>query len=141
MPYLKREYLYRPTTTPEQMNFIENFYNTFDSGDVHKKIVNVEPLFFQGAIAGTEFLTYVNNKLYVCLFAYFSGDATMVPSVLTVNMYNEVNTEIGRFNNNVISNANQYANATLKMNNFYFSRIITTGYLFIIFNGYRITLN
>ena len=65
MPYLARENLYMPSTTPEQRNFIENFYNAFDSGGVHKKIANVEPLYFLGTIAGSEFLTYAATKLYL----------------------------------------------------------------------------
>jgi hypothetical protein len=146
MPYLTRENLYRQTTTPEQMNFIENFYNMFDSGGIHKKIVNVEPLLYNGAIAATEFLTYSANKLYLGYQNIFSGNQSAILTTCFIQLYDETNT-----NSSVLLNcgvvwdttgaALRYLTNVFEVRNVYFSRMTIQGYAYLIFNGYRITLN
>jgi hypothetical protein len=132
--------------SPEQQNFIENFYNMFDSGGVHKKIVNVEPLCFQGKIAGTEFLTYSANKLYLCyklLLTYNNGIAE-----ITSNQYDlldENNADAINIMSSYImwiGTQVEYAPVLFRHENIYFSRISTiVGFNGIIINGYRVTLN
>ena len=67
MPRLELRDLLKPTTTPEQEILLNWFYQTFDYTvtGINRRIANVEPLFFEGAIAGTEFLTYAATKLYI----------------------------------------------------------------------------
>jgi hypothetical protein len=106
--------------------------------------MSIGQLFFQGGIAGTEFLTYVARTLYFAL--EISGSATGAaggtPAVFA--FYNE---------NNVVSTylrANgltwltstltyAYIHDTAKSKNLYFSRIVASNYTAIKFIGYRIT--
>jgi hypothetical protein len=146
MPYLSRENLYRPATTPEQMNFIENFYNMFDSGGAHKKILNVEPLYYLGTIAGSEFLTYAATKLYLALNIGLEG------AIIALNQTAlSLNDENNNLSFNIRNLTEAYATSTegifyvannFDISNLYFSRILNVvNYVNIKFNGYRITLN
>jgi hypothetical protein len=149
MPYLRLEDILRPTTTPEQANFINWFYPYFNiSGKVaHRTILNVEPLFYQGVIAGTEFLVYSTTKLYLSLNTEFAGQLYNVYSGSgEMQLYNENNVASFRSDNYLM----QYVNAGLELAtynnsvllNSYYSRI-DPGVLvtYMKFNGYRITLN
>jgi len=144
MPNIKEEYLLRPTSTPEQINFISQFFAKFNtSNGANKKIINVEPLYYVGAYAGTEFLTYAANKLYLVLnmeYAYLfsSGvvgefinflDETNANFYVKTNFSGVDSAGANRFNNDVITN-------------FYFSRTTAAAnaMTWIKFNGYRITL-
>jgi len=149
MPYLRQEDILRPTTTPEQANFINWFYSYFNIGGkvAHRTIINVEPLFYQGVIAGTEFLVYSTTKLYLSLNTEFAGQLYNVYSGSgEMQLYNENNVASFRSDNYLM----QYVNAGLELAtynnsvllNSYYSRI-DPGVLvtYIKFNGYRITLN
>ena len=149
MPYLRQEDILRPTTTPEQANFINWFYSYFNIGGkvAHRTIVNVEPLFYQGVIAGTEFLVYSTTKLYLSLNTEFAGQLYNVYSGSgEMQLYNENNVASFRSDNYLM----QYVNAGLELAtynnsvllNSYYSRI-DPGVLvtYMKFNGYRITLN
>ena len=149
MPFLRQEDILRPTTTPEQANFINWFYSYFNIGGkvAHRTILNVEPLFYQGVIAGTEFLVYSTTKLYLSLNTEFAGQLYNVYSGSgEMQLYNENNVASFRSDNYLM----QYVNAGLELAtynnsvllNSYYSRI-DPGVLvtYIKFNGYRITLN
>jgi hypothetical protein len=149
MPYLRLEDILRPTTTPEQANFINWFYSYFNIGGkvAHRTILNVEPLFYQGVIAGTEFLVYSTTKLYLSLNTEFAGQLYNVYSGSgEMQLYNENNVASFRSDNYLM----QYVNAGLELAtynnsvllNSYYSRI-DPGVLvtYMKFNGYRITLN
>lgn len=149
MPYLRQEDILRPTTTPEQANFINWFYSYFNIGGkvAHRTILNVEPLFYQGVIAGTEFLVYSTTKLYLSLNTEFAGQLYNVYSGSgEMQLYNENNVASFRSDNYLM----QYVNAGLELAtynnsvllNSYYSRI-DPGVLvtYMKFNGYRITLN
>jgi hypothetical protein len=149
MPFLRQEDILRPTTTPEQANFINWFYSYFNIGGkvAHRTIINVEPLFYQGGIAGTEFLVYSTTKLYLSLNTEFAGQLYNVYSGSgEMQLYNENNVASFRSDNYLM----QYVNAGLELAtynnsvllNSYYSRI-DPGVLvtYIKFNGYRITLN
>ena len=149
MPYLRQEDILRPTTTPEQANFINWFYSYFNIGGkvAHRTIINVEPLFYQGVIAGTEFLVYSTTKLYLSLNTEFAGQLYNVYlGSGEMQLYNENNVASFRSDNYLM----QYVNAGLELAtynnsvllNSYYSRI-DPGVLvtYIKFNGYRITLN
>ena len=149
MPYLRLEDILRPTTTPEQANFINWFYSYFNIGGkvAHRTILNVEPLFYQGVIAGTEFLVYSTTKLYLSLNTEFAGQLYNVYlGSGEMQLYNENNVASFRSDNYLM----QYVNAGLELAtynnsvllNSYYSRI-DPGVLvtYMKFNGYRITLN
>jgi hypothetical protein len=149
MPYLRQEDILRPTTTAEQSNFINWFYSYFNIGGkvAHRTIVNVEPLFYQGVIAGTEFLVYSTTKLYLSLNTEFAGQLYNVYlGSGEMQLYNENNVASFRSDNYLM----QYVNAGLELAtynnsslfNSYYSRI-DPGVLvtYIKFDGYRITLN
>lgn len=129
---------------PERINFIQWFYSQFDyaSIGINRRIINVEPLYFQGAIAGTEFLTYAATKLYIVL--KLSG-STINTTFSYFQLFNEANALNGYMvENNVwydtVGATQRYAVVTDPNYNFYFSRIVVATITHIIFNGFRITL-
>ncbi len=111
--------------------------NTFD-------VDSNDRLFYQGAIAGSEFVTYNALKLYVAINVEFGTDAALGTALNNhVALYDDGNvlfftmrnialvgdvTDNFTFPNNVVSG------------NLYFSRIVVTGYEFMRFDGYRVTL-
>ena len=149
MPKLRLQDLLRPTTTPEQANFLDWFYTFFDNGSAaHKKILNVEPIFFMGELAGSEFLVYSVNKLYLALNFSISGLGTNSANNPTVRtqLFDENNNNTYNFANDMIyydtvtTTPYVSGNETSK-DNLYFSRIVIVVVHLCIFNGYRITLN
>ena len=148
MPYLRQEDLLRPTTKPEQANFLNWFYSYFNVGGgvAHRTILNVEPLFYQGVIAGTEFLTYAATKLYIPLSLKFNGGVQFSDTACFANLYNESNAIsfiISNQNNwwQTNLNVNRYNCNDAKEENLYFSRFDVSVLTYVIFDGYRITLN
>jgi hypothetical protein len=143
MPYIPLQALLRPTLSIEQSILIETFYNRFDNGDAHKKILNVEPLYFFGGIGGTEFLTYVNTKLYIC-YCLQVNDVRMesvAAPLLTVKDEGDNNILLAKWTQE-LSNMTSYSPSQLPiiLNNLYFSRIIASNYDTMKFIGYRVTL-
>jgi hypothetical protein len=146
MPFLRLEDILRPTTTPKQSNFLNWFYSYFNIGGAvaDRTILNVEPLFYQGGIAGTEFLVYAATKLYINLNTYFSG-GVVGNSTRNINLYDETNTISAQLNNsysNGVGGGISTSCNDIVIENCYFSRILSfNGYAYIKFDGYRITLN
>lgn len=125
--------------------FINWFYQTFDrrSAGGNLRINNVEALYYQGAIGGSEFETYAATKLYMVLqiqIMYGVLNAA-VPYIQFNDAANASSFTV--FNAGVVYNAAviNYIGNLFSLENFYFSRMIPTGYSRMIFNGYRITLN
>jgi hypothetical protein len=146
MPRIELQYLIRPTTTPEQSLLLENFFARFDNGGYHQRILNVEPLFFQGTIAGTEFLTYGATKLYLCYSVDLQNATAHGEVEGNVIFYNEANAvSFNAKNQNayweVVGAKDEFSLNPIALKNLYFSRIAISIYDSIIFNGYRITLN
>lgn len=148
MPRLELANLLRPQTTPEQEIFLTWFYSQFDNRSaVNRRIVNVEPLYYSDVIGGTEFLTYAATKLYIVYNVTFdSGSAGIVANTAgAIQLNNEADTAINLYINNypvwdTTAVALKYSIGLLELKNLYFSRIITTVYTRMKFNGYRITL-
>lgn len=147
MPRIELQYLIKPNTTPEQEILLTHFYNQFDNGSAaNRRIVNVEPLYYSGAIAGTEFLVYAATKLYICYSLIFGDIGAGNANSSRINLYNEVDVISMQLNNsNFLLNAGtgfyNYQPVYIKANNVYFSRFVAvTLYDHVIFNGYRITL-
>ena len=144
MPYQRLEDILRPTTTPEQANFLNWFYSYFNIGGnvAHRTILNVEPLFYEGVIAGTEFLVYSATKLYVVLQTVFSAAASSDAIVQGIRVYNNLNVlSAGWTNCTAGTGIPPNVLEDVKNENYYFSRFDAGDYLYVLFNGYRITLN
>lgn len=108
-------------------------------------ITGIVPLFYTGAIAGSEFLTYAATKLYFGLIMNITnGTATPNNNFGLVTVYDEADAifyygtnEVINFN--VTAASDRSVNLTFKLENFYCSRLVVANYSHIMFNGYRIT--
>jgi hypothetical protein len=146
MPRIELVNLLKPTTTPEQEILLSFFYDYFDNrSGANKTIANVERLYFQGTLAGTEFLTYAATKMYLCYRIGVSDVGAASANVGRLLLYDETNT-----NNYVVSNqimtwigaALNYGYNEIALNNVIFSRFsVVNAYTTLVFNGYRITLS
>jgi len=103
-----------------------------------------ERLFYQGVIAGSEFLTYNALKLYVAINVEFGTDAALGTALNNhVALYDDGNVLFFTMRNialvgDVADNFTFPNNVASK--DLYFSRIVVTGYEFMRFDGYRVTL-
>ena len=150
MPYQRLEDILRPTTTPEQANFLNWFYTYFNVGGglAHRTILNVEPLYYFGAVAGTEFLTYNISKLYI-LYNFKAFCQLGIPQASSgyLRFYDESNNISSEQHHTdypvyiTSSDVVKYFMNPLIVDNFYFSRFGISQFDSILFNGYRITLN
>jgi hypothetical protein len=131
--------------TPEQKILTSWFYSQFDNRSaVNRRIINVEPITLIIAVGG-ECSVYAATKLYLCLSFVTDAPNAGAGNVLTNVFYNEANAAFF-----TLSFACYYydtVNLTFKgqmqsheLKNFYFSRLVATGFAFIKFIGYRITL-
>lgn len=137
----------RQGITYAESNLITWFYSQFDNNaagsGLNRHIANVEPLYYQGTIAATEFLVYAATKLYLCLEAGFGYASNPSIGSMGVNFYNPADIFTFSISNCAMAyNAgNDFYNAnTVIYKNFYFSRFVTL-YEFMTFNGFRITLD
>jgi hypothetical protein len=103
------------------------------------------PLFYEGVIAGSEFLTYAATKLYLCLefSASYTSTAGVAPAY--INFYNELNAAFNAIHkNSVLWNATgatiNYCPVQADKENFYFARFLNGVYIYMKFNGYRLTI-
>lgn len=131
--------------TPEQQILINWFWSTFNSGEAGRRIVAVEPLYYQGVIAGSEFLTYAATKLYLCLNSYFSfSTGVEATNPGSIGFYNELNA-LSLFGINCSPFLNtvpaiRHDNNSFYVKNIYFSRFLNVTLTYVMFTGYRITL-
>jgi hypothetical protein len=132
------ESLLRANSTPEQETFLRFVTNVFD-------IILITPKFYQGVITGSEFETYNAKKLY---FAY---DVQIMNATLhgetegSVLFYNVANGLFYSAKNataywEVAGAKDEFLMNPIYLKNFYFSRLASTIYDSLIFNGYLITL-
>jgi len=114
----------------------QEFNDAFD-------ISAIVPLYYQGAIAGSEFLTYNAAKLYFCLdfeagvmFAYQIGGGFIA-------VYDENNVNSMWMANNACMHDGVNSNVAtnnVQQNIFYFGRISQSIFTHMKFIGYRITI-
>lgn len=145
MPRLELQNLLRPNTTPEQELLLEHFYTQFDNRSAaNRQITNVEPLYYQGVIAGTEFLVYAPTKLYICYSLKCGDIGAGNVNPMRIVLYDENNNPVLNLNNSVFllnGGFYNYQPLFITMNNTYFSRLTAvTLYDTMNFIGYRITL-
>lgn len=105
--------------------------------------ITITPLFYQGVIAGSEFLTYNVNKLYLCLGLQTSCLTGALASNAYIYIYNEANalsfhTQNGGAAWDATAAAFKYYSNDAQIRNLYFSRILGAGQVYMKFSGYRI---
>jgi hypothetical protein len=103
--------------------------------------LSISALYYQGAGAGTEFLTYAAGKLYLAYELDSSTNGTGTDSIIIT--YNEANV-LSHYIHNVsgywdatAAGARGYLNNCFS-SNLYFARIAISGNITIKFIGYRI---
>jgi len=125
--------------TPEQLNF----WNC-----VKGKIAwnTITPLYYQDAIAGSEFLTYNADKLYVALEVEFSAPH-LAPSsnVPLVAFRNEADVALFSVTSadwefKPSDDTATYYLKLISFHNIYFSRIEVAQFSSMRFNGYRLNV-
>lgn len=128
--------------SPEQRVVINFMYSIIDGGAT--TITNVVPLYYEGVIAGSEFLTYAANKLYFCFASQFGcNDLSVIQSGI-IDVYDENNVLSGRYTEqsilfDTVATVPNYMKNIIKINNYYFGRYIVARYNYMRFTGYRIT--
>jgi hypothetical protein len=150
MPRLElNQLLAQQNITPEQQIFLTWIYSQFDNRSAaNRRIINVEPVFFQGALAGNEFTVYAATKVYVCYELMVSNDGNLAlndPTGYTLYLYDEngiLTTYITtyraiEFDTTLVAARGQSIMTNLY--NIYFSRIVCSQRS-MKFIGYRITL-
>jgi hypothetical protein len=145
MGYTKLENLIAQMS-PEQQILVSQFYAKFDvgSGTAHRKILNVEPLYYRGVIAGQEFLTYALTKMYISLeleCSVLTGDIDNV-SIGWIHGLDEGNAIHFSVSNNTgyYGVAAHYMFGNVIIKNIDFAAIEVLKYTYMKFLGYRITL-
>lgn len=131
--------------SPAQKIMVQQFYAKFDSRSAaNRKILNVENLYYDGIIAGSEFETYAATKMYICLEMAIGVLAANISGAATayVSIFDETNTIEMSLNNlaTAFSAASIYVINTLWHTNDNFARLATVGYTYLKFTGYRVTL-
>jgi hypothetical protein len=102
----------------------------------------ITPLYYQGAIAASEFLTYAAGKLYIALeFEAGAGSLDVANgNIVFYDMANSIN--FYSWNTAIVWNttgaAVNYLVSNIVNKNIWFSRINKTNYTYMKFNGYRL---
>jgi hypothetical protein len=108
-------------------------------------VQTITPLYYEGATAGSEFLTYDAKKIYICLeatFGFLGSASATAGQVITYNVanagMNTMQNDIAFYNPTTLS-YNYYPQDIINYN-FWFSRVAVTLYSSLKFNGYKITI-
>lgn len=122
--------------TPEQRNLWSWIIANFPPA-------SITPLYYIGAIAGSEFVTYNINKLYVATDLSFDGLTTVAFGGAYATLFDKTNNISFVCCNsaivwNVTGAAINYLPNVIILRNVYFSRVTNSVALDIAFNGYRL---
>lgn len=121
--------------TPEQINLWKKVEPLLVLG-------LITPLYYQGPIAGSEFLTYDEEKLYLALeFDACYNTPTSVGGAGLILFHDEANVINFHLQNNHPvwdTAAVEYCITNVSIKNIYFSRIETINFDYMKFNGYKI---
>jgi hypothetical protein len=105
--------------------------------------IAISQIYYNGATAGSEFLTYVSNKIFLAyqINTEASGGNAAAPGILT--LYDENNVASNTIGNpfpywDATAAALRYAGGYCQANNIYFSRILPSNMNRFGFIGYRI---
>lgn len=103
------------------------------------------PVIYQGIIAGSEFLTYDANKLYIALEFVASGDSAGFGAAnFGIFLYDSANVFSLAYTKNSVYYNSTTTNAlvqpfVIESKNMFFSKIATFGYTHLKFIGYKLT--
>jgi hypothetical protein len=107
--------------------------------------IGIQQLFFQGAIAASEFLVYSANRLYLCYSMEIGCTVTAAAANTFLQFFNQANASFLNMGN--LSLAWDTTAAGFKtvgnnynLKNFYFSRFTAVTYTQIRFIGYRLAI-
>jgi hypothetical protein len=134
---------YLNNATPEFVNLVRRLPFRFDQNHTR----TISPLYYCGAIAGSEFLTYDDKKLYVAHFVNFGSLNVHSPAVGggRITFYND-NNQISYYGaNNVFAwdataAAFKYILNNYLVENIVFSKVVSGVYDYVRFNGFKITV-
>ena len=129
-------------------NYNPEFFNLCAFLSAKFNVLKVEPLYFSGTVGGSEFNTYVATKLYLAHSVFYSSDPS-TGSIADVSgyvyYYNEVFSQ-----HLILTSSSAFYDSTalaikknipsVALNDFYFARHTVSGYSFLKFNGYRLTI-
>jgi hypothetical protein len=103
----------------------------------------IERQFYQGVIAGSEYLVYNAGKLYIGLEVQFSCTVAEAAAFYVVDFFDMANAlnyqatnTIGYYNGAAV----RYVNNSLVVKNIYFSRVDPAPAVYMIFNGYKLVV-
>jgi len=137
-----------PNLSIQQKDFVAEFYRLFnwDSPGSNHHIANVEPLLFEGATGGSEFLVYAATKLYLCFDVNISSNQPAGIIAPYTGYCDENNVSFIYTQNNSIcydsiAPAINYGTNNTIIKNLWFSRFVSTAFFYMKFIGYRITLD
>lgn len=106
--------------------------------------IGITQLYYQGAIAGSEFLTYTLGKHYLALNVFFSGAGAASGANNLISLYDRANAINGYINNQTslfdpVAAANEYGQFSYMTEALHFSRLIINNWTYIRFIGYKIS--
>ena len=139
-----------PNLNTEQTKLVSDFYRLFNyaapGSGLNRNFANVEPLVFEGAVLGSEFLTYAATKLYLCFDIVYGSSLIAGVVQKYVEHYNENNVLFGNLKKESIGYdqvavVTNYIGNNVNVKNFYFGRNASVNYNYMKFIGYRITLD
>jgi hypothetical protein len=104
------------------------------------------PFYYNGVIAGSEFLTYAATKIYFGLSVVFSNSSAAAGAGAGLETFYDKNDVIMSYYVNsypvwdTTAAALKYVRASYSLKNIAFSRLAATASTHIIFNGYKLLI-
>jgi len=133
-----------PNLNIEQKVLLNWFYDRFNQPEGSPfHIDTVTELVYEGLIAGSEFLVYNANKLYICFDLNINFNSSAGATHGLINFFDEGNAANMYGQNNsityeAVAAAIWYGKNNLNIKNLYFSRFVIATYNYMKFIGYRI---
>lgn len=107
----------------------------------------ITPIFYQGGVAGSEFVNFFASKLYIALEVVLSNDTAVGAGVpCGVYLYNELdalasyNFNLSTYWDPTVTAVQKNVSNQLEIKNTYFSRLFVNNYAYIKFIGYRLNV-
>jgi hypothetical protein len=109
-------------------------------------VQTITPLFYQGVIVGSEFVTYSAKKLYVALSLNVSSNSSLGDHPCGLELFDKANILNAGYNNSNVDAYAFYHFNDINIDNIIFSRLLSDdgfgnpAYLQMRFIGYKITI-
>lgn len=105
----------------------------------------ITPLYFMGTFAGSEFITYNANKIYIALNLIMDSVFGGAGAYANITLYDEVNAlkmvlGFGSLSYDPVAPAFHALSNSYRHENIWFSRLVPGGTANFIFNGYRLNV-